>query len=142
MASSLYTKGLQKILNGNVDVLTDDLKLVLIDTAGYTVDLDGDEFLSAIPSGDRISISPALGSKAVSIDTGASPDAVMLDCADTTFSSVTGDPTEAVALFKDTGDPATSPLLAYYDGSGVALTPNGNNVSCVISANGLFRLSR
>lgn len=142
MASSFYTKGLQKIVNGNVDLLTDTLKVMMVDTAAYAVDLDVDEFVSAIPVGDRIATSPALASKTVTIDTGVSPHRVVFDAADTTFTAVTGDPSEALVLFKDTGDPATSPLIAYFDGASVEFTPNGNDVVCAFNASGILRLRR
>jgi hypothetical protein len=143
MASSQYTKGLQKIINGNVSLLSDDLKLVLVDVnTGYTADLDVHEFLSDVSSSWRISTSANLASKTITIDTSPSPDQVMFDCADGTFTSVTGTSTEAVVLFKDTGAEGTSPLIAYFDGASVALTPNGNDVNYVISASGLLRWAR
>ena len=142
MASSQYTKGLQKIINGNVDLLTDDLKLVLVDTASYTAGLDTDEFLSDIPSGMRVSTSPNLSSKTVTVDTSPSPHQVMFDCANGTFTAVSGSSSEAVVLYKDTGSASTSPLIAYYDGASVQLTPNGNDVNFTISVSGLLRWQR
>lgn len=140
--SSQYTKGIQKLVNGNIALLSDDLKIVMVDTAGYTADFDADEFLSAIPAPDRVATSPNLASKTITIDTATTPDQVVFDCADFVFSTVSGDPTEALVLYKDTGDPATSPLIAYFDGGSVAVTPNGNNVNCTISATGLLRWQR
>lgn len=142
MATTQYTLGLQKIINGSIALLTDNLKLVMVDTAAYTANLDTDEFLSAIPSGDRIAFSPNLAGKSIAVDTSTNPDQVMFDANDGTFTAVSGDPTEAVVLIKDTGDPATSPLIAYFDGASVALTPNGNDVDFVIHANGLLRWAR
>ena len=142
MASSQYTKSLEKIIEGTIDLLADNLKLIMVDTAGYTVNLDTDEFLSSIPLVDRVATSGNLSGKTVTIDTTTNPDQVMFDAADGTFTAVTGDPTEAVVLIKDTGDAATSPLIAYYDGASVALTPNGNDVDFVISASGLMRWAR
>lgn len=140
--SSQYTKGILSLVNGNVDLLSADLKIVMVDTAGYTADFDADEFLSDIPALDRVATSPNLASKTLTIDTATSPDQVVFDCADFVFPTVSGDPTEALVLYKDTGDPATSPLIAYFDGGSVAVTPNGNNVNCVISASGLLRWQR
>lgn len=143
MASSQYTKGLQKIINGNVSLLSDDLKLVLVDVnTGYTADLDVHEFLSDVSSSWRISTSANLASKTITIDTSPSPDQVMFDCADGTFTSVSGTSTEAVILYKDSGAEGTSPLIAYFDGASVALTPNGNDVNYTISASGLLRWAR
>jgi len=142
MASSQYTHGLIKIIDGTIDLLADNLQLVLVDTAGYTANLDTDEYLSDINATYRIATSPNLSSKTITIDTTPSPDQVMFDAADGTFTSVTGASTEAVVLFKDTGSASTSPLIAYYDGASVQLTPNGNNVNFTISSSGLLRWAR
>lgn len=142
MASSQYTKGLHKIINRNIDLVGDNLKLVLVDTASYTANLDTHEFLSDIPVAMRISTSPNLGTKSITIDTLVSPNQIMFDAADGTFTSVTGASTEAVVLYKDTGTDSTSPLIAFYDGASVALTPNGNDVNFTISTSGLLRWVR
>jgi len=142
MASSQYTKGLHKIINRNIDLVNDTLKLVLVDTASYTADLDNHEFLSDIPVGMRVATSPQLTSPTITIDTVPAVDQIMFDAADGTFTAVTGATTEAVVLFKDTGSAATSPLIAFYDGASVALTPNGNDVNFTISTSGLLRWAR
>ena len=142
MASSQYTKGLHKIINRNIDLVNDTLKLVLVDTASYTADLDNHEFLSDIPVGMRVATSPQLTLPAITIDTVPAVDQIMFDAADGTFTAVTGATTEAVVLFKDTGSAATSPLIAFYDGASVALTPNGNDVNFTISTSGLLRWAR
>ncbi len=123
-------------------LLTHPLKLVMVDTAAYSANLDTDKFLTIIPAADQIAFSPVLGSVALTIDTGTTPDQVMLDAADGTFTAVTGDPTEAVCLIYDLGDEEKSRLLVYADGAGVALTPNGNDVDFVIHASGLARWAR
>ena len=146
MASSQYTKGLRKIINGNIDLLNDTLKLVLVDTGtpagNYTADLDTHEFLSDVSSSWRIATSPQLANPVVDIDTTTNPDQVYFDCDNGTFTSVSGVNTEAVVLFKDTGSEGTSPLIAYYDGASVQLTPNGNDVNFTISSSGLLRWAR
>lgn len=142
MASTQYTLGLRKILDGTVNLVSHDLKMVMVDLDDYTPNLDTDEFLSAITAGARVATSPNLGGKSFSIDTTPNPDEIVFDCNDFVFSSVSGDPTEALVLYRDTGDPATSPLIAFFDGASVAITPNGNNVNCVINANGLMRWRR
>jgi hypothetical protein len=141
MASSQYTKGLQKIINGSIDLLADNLKLVLVDTADYTVDLDNHEFLSSVTAG-IVATSPQLQNPTITIDTVPAIHQVMFDCDNGTFTAVSGDSTEAVVLFKDTGSAATSPLIAFYDGSSVQLTPNGNDVNFTISTSGLLRWQR
>jgi hypothetical protein len=53
----------------------------------------------------------------------------VLDAADTAFPTVTGDPSEAVVIYQDTGTEGTSHLIAYLDtGVGLPQTPNGSNI--------------
>jgi hypothetical protein len=43
---------------------------------------------------------------------------------------VTGDQSEAVVMIKDTGDAATSPLIAYIDSAtGLPITPSGSDIT-------------
>lgn len=126
MANFMYRKGARKLMQGSINLESDTIKWVLTDTAAYSENQDTDEFLSAIASGDRIAISPALSSK-----TTDTPKAGVFDAADVTCTSVSGDQSEALMLFKDTGDPATSPLLVKYDAgvTGLPVTPNGGNIT-------------
>lgn len=142
MSTQQYTKAIEAERKGEFDWLTADIRAFMIDTAAYVVNLDTDQFLSAIPLADRIAMSAALAIS-ISVDTGVGPPhQVMIDAADTFFANVTGDPTEAVVIVNWTGDPATSHLLIYMDGASVAFTPNGNNVTLTFSASGIARDSR
>jgi hypothetical protein len=63
------------------------------------------------------------------------------DAADEVFSGVTGDVLEAVVVFKDTGTPATSRLIAIIaSGTGLPFTPNGGDVTVQWNANGIFSI--
>lgn len=137
MATSWYLNGLNAVLNGDIDFAANTLKACLIDVADYTVNLDTDDFLDDIPGGAIVATATLSG---VTV-TNSTPYS-LVDAADTTFTSVTGDPTEALVLYKDTGSAATSPLIAYFDGASVSVTPNSSNIICQWSANGIVRLSR
>lgn len=122
MANALYGLGRQLILEGGIAMLTDNLKIVLVDTATYTVDIDVHDFLDDIPAGERVATSANLTTKTTTLG--------VFDADDVTFSSVTGDPSEAVVLYKDTGSAATSPLIAYIDtATGLPVTPNGGDIT-------------
>lgn len=122
MANALFDKGREAFLKGEVDWLNDTVRGVLVDSATYTVDLANDDFLSVIPSGARVAVSPALTNKS----TGAG----VADADDITFSSVSGAQSEAVVLYQDTGTEATSPLLAYIDtATGLPVTPDGTDIT-------------
>jgi hypothetical protein len=121
MANSLYDKARKAFADGDIDLLNDTIKCVLIDAADYTVDLANHDFLDDVPSGARVGTARTLGSKTTT--------AGVFDAADVTFSSVTGDQCEAILIYKDTGTAGTSRLIAYIDSAtGLPVTPNGGNI--------------
>lgn len=135
MANALYDKGRQKFLEGGIAWLADNIKAVLVDAADYTINLSTHEFLSDIPAGGRVATSANLTTKTSA--------AGVADADDVTFSSVTGDPSEALVLYKDTGTATTSPLIAYIDtATGLPVTPGGGNINVIWDngANKIFKL--
>jgi hypothetical protein len=135
MASALYDKGRESFLKAELNLPTDNIKAVLVDNGAYVVDLANDQFLSAIAVGARISTSPNLATKTTA--------AGVFDADDVTFTAVVGPTVEDVVLYQDTGNPATSRLIAYIDSAtGLPLTPNGGDVTVVWSngANRIFKL--
>lgn len=134
MANVLYQKFKQKLLEGSLDLTTDNIKAVLVDAADYTYS-SSHEFLSDVPSGARVATSGNLGSKTVTNG--------VFDAADITFTSVSGDPSEALILYVDTGTAATSPLMVYIDtATGLPVTPAGSDIPVAWSndANKIFAL--
>lgn len=130
MASILYTKFKELLLGGDIDLANDTIKCVLVDAADYTVNAAHD-YLDHVASGARVGTAQTLANKSI---TGG-----VFDADDAVFSSVTGDGTEALIIYKDTGDEATSPLIAYIEGS---VTPNGGNITAQFDsgANKIFAL--
>lgn len=122
-----YDFGMAEIARGNVDFLADDIRAVLIDEADYTFS-QAHQDLADVAGAAIVGTATALGTKTIS-------DAAVVDSATVTLSSVTGDRTEAVLLYKHTGTAATSTLIAYYTNVEVEVTPNGNNIS-ILTPNG------
>lgn len=126
MANQLYPKGKERILGHateTIDLLADNIKCVLVDTATYTFNVAHD-YLDDIPVGERVATSTNL--------TGKSTTDGVFDADDVTFTSVTGDPSEALVIYKDTGAAATSPLIAYIDtATGLPITPGGGDIQVV-----------
>lgn len=121
--NQLYGKARQSILEAGIAFLTDNIKAVLVNIAGghYVVSIDVDQYLSAIASGDRVAISGNLASKTSTLG--------VADAADITFTAVTGAVCGAIVIYKDTGDPATSPLIAYLDSAtGLPVLSNGGDI--------------
>lgn len=139
MANALYDKGREAFLNGQIDWLNNNIKVTLIDTTpgtnGYTVDLLTHQFYNVVPAGARVATSANLTNK-------TSTNGVA-DADDVTFSSVTGDNAEALIIWQDTGNEATSRLIAYIDTAiGLTVTPNGGDITVQWSngTNKIFKL--
>lgn len=131
MANSLYTKGKEKILAGNIDFTNNAIKAIIVSSA-YTANLTTHEFLSDVDA-NRLGADATLANKTVA--TGR------LDADDVTWSAVTAGATaKAVILYKDTGTPATSPLLLYIDTiTGWPLATSGGDIT-VQWDNGAYRI--
>jgi len=135
MANALYDKGRESFLRAEISWNTDDIKVVLVDLADYTQDLANDQFLDDIPVAARVATSPNLSSKTTT-------DGVA-DSADVTFSLVTGDQSEAIVIYQDTGNESTSRLIAFIDtATGLPVTPNGGDITVQFDngANKIFKL--
>ena len=135
MANALYGKGREAFLNGSIDWETDDIRIFLIDTTHYNVDIDVHWNTDSIPSAAVVRASDALASKTVALG--------VADAADITFYVVTGDTCEAIIIYKYTGIGNTALLIAYIDSAtGLPVTPNGGDIVCQWNsgANKIFKL--
>lgn len=122
MANALYDLGREGFLAADIDWDLDNLKVVLVDTLDYVVDLALHQFLSDVAAAGRVATSANFSAKTVA--------AGVADAADTTFSAVTGDPSEALVIYQDTGVEGTSRLIAYIDtATGLPVTPNGGDIA-------------
>lgn len=117
MASALYPSFKQLLLGGDIDLMTDTINCILVDTADYTYN-SAHNFYDDITSAGRVGTAQTLANK--SITNG------VFDADNVTFTSVTGDPTEAVVIYKVGAGEDSSPLIAYIEGS---ITPNGGNIT-------------
>lgn len=122
MANSLYDKGREGFLAGDIDWDANTIKIVLIDEADDTIDLATDDNLDDRAAGSRVATSDALGSKTTTNG--------VADAADVTFSAVTGDVSESIDGYKDTGTESTSRLIFNIDtATGLPVTPNGGDIT-------------
>jgi len=122
MANSLYGLGREGFLGGDIDWDADDIKVYLIDSADYTVDIDVDQFADDIPTLAKVATSGNLTSKTKTLG--------VADAADVTLSSVSGDTSEALVIWQDTGTQSTSRLIAYIDtATNLPVIPNGGDIT-------------
>ena len=121
MANALYGKGKEKMLSAAINFLTDTPKVALVENT-YPQSLTADEFYSDI-STYVLGTPQTLGTKSVTLG--------VFDAADVTYTAVTtGDTSEGVVIYKDTGVAGTSPLLAYIDTiTGFPLATNGGDIT-------------
>lgn len=117
MASGLYDSFRELAAGGDIDVLNDDIRAILIDAADYAVDFVNHDFLNDVAAGARVAVSAALAGK--SITDGAFTHSLG------TFPAGAGDICEAIIYYKHTGVDATSPLIGYFDNfAGLPVTPS------------------
>ena len=119
-----------------VDLDADTIKAMFVDHADDTPAV-GDNAIDDILSAARvpaIGSCPTLGTKTIgSVGVG------VFDAADTVFATLSGDPSESLILFKDSGTESTSDTISRWDtATGLPLTPNGADVTVVWSASGII----
>jgi len=130
MANALYPIGKKGLLDADIDMLVDAIKVVAVsNTYTYNAAHDFRNDLTGV-----IATTANLGTKSTTSG--------VFDAADLApaFTSVTTN-INAYVIFKDTGDTATSPLIAYIDtGSGLPVTQDGGNVNITWNASGIFAI--
>lgn len=138
MANALYPKYKEALLAAGLNLSAGStLKAVLVDTGAYTYSA-AHEFYSSVTG--TIGTAVALANKTI---TGG-----VLDADDLTFTAVPAgaggaSAAEALIIFNDTGTPATSRLVAYFDtATGLPVTPNGGDITIAwdSGANKIFAL--
>ncbi|ANT42003.1 hypothetical protein SEA_ILEEKAY_35 [Mycobacterium phage ILeeKay] len=131
--SDLYSAARVEAAKAQFNWLTDDFKLAFIDADEYTVNYATDQVLEDIPTAAVIAISESLDTKSVSASG-------WMKAGTTVFVEPEGNIGEAVVLFKDTGDPATSTLVAYLDSEEYQqIIPNGADVYVLWHADGIIQ---
>jgi hypothetical protein len=130
MANVLYPIGKKGILDADIDLLAHDIKVTAVSsTYTYNAAHDFYDDLTGV-----IATSANLGSKTTTAGT--------FDAADLApaFTSVATN-IQAIIVWRDTGTPGTSPLIAHIDtGSGFPLTQDGGNVNITWNASGIFSI--
>lgn len=141
MANSLYDNGRELFLTGGIDFASDNVHMALV-TNGYTPDvsahLNYNDVVASVATANGIaqSASVELTSKTTT--------AGVADCADVDFGVIdAGQTISYIVVYKDTGDNATSPLIALYDSAtGLPFDTSGSEITIKIDdgANKLFKL--
>lgn len=147
MPDARFNNGKEQFLSGAINLVSDTIKVALFPST-FSANIDTQEWFSNI-SGSQVSSSGtgytagglALAGKTVTQNN--TTDKGVFDANDLTFSSVTLTGANAVryaVLYKDTGTPSTSPLIAQFD-FGSDQAPNGVDFTIVWNAAGILDLS-
>lgn len=112
----IYNSFKVKVLDGSIDLDTDTIKVALV-TDSYTPNQDTHEFFSSVTNqvangGGYTTGGKALTNAAVTKDN--TNDRAVFDADNVTWENSTITARGAV-IYKDTGTPSTSPLVAYID---------------------------
>jgi hypothetical protein len=125
MANALYPKAKEAFLNKDIDMVDDTIVIALVDTANYTYSATH-QYRSDVSNTAIISTS-TLSNKTTTNG--------VFDADDATFTSVTGANAEALIIYQDTGNQATSRLIAYIDSAtGLPILPNGGDITVAFSS--------
>lgn len=144
MANALYTAYKQVLLGDNAitgfsvpDLEGGDQRLILVDSADYTPNINADDALNDIPAAGRVA-TVALSGQSVS----ASGSTVTFTASNATFTAVSGDQSELLVIYNHTGTESTSLLLVLFDTftSGMPVTPNGGDIIVQWNASGIFSI--
>ena len=131
MASAVYPSWIENLMQGSANALltSPNLKVALVDTGVYTYSSAHDFYND---------VSAAVVGTPVALTSGRSYTGGVFDAADVTFTAVSGASVEAVVIYIDTGNPATSPLVCYIDG--INVTPSGIDVIVAWHASGILKI--
>lgn len=124
MAAAFYPITLKAVLDAWI-AAGGTLKAALVDTGTYTYS-SGHDFYNDVSAG--VVGTPVALSNVTT--TGG-----VLNADDTVFTNVNGNSIEAVIILMDSGDVATSRVLAFIDG--LTLTPNGGIITAQWNASGI-----
>lgn len=133
MANAIYPIYKQAILDALSDSDLNDgtVKVALIDTGTYTYSAAHDFYND---------LSGVVGTPQTINNTTVTTG--LFDGDNVTFTAVSGNSVEALVIYIDTGNVATSRLVAYIDTgvTGLPVTPNGGDISITWHATGIFQL--
>jgi hypothetical protein len=129
MASAIYPKAKDLLGEGDLDMLVDTIKVILVDTGTYTYD-GAHDFMNDVTG---------TGGTAQTISTPTWVNG-LFDGDNETFTAVAGTVSyEALIIYKDTGGASsTNPLIAFIDG--LSVTSNGGDITVTWHASGIFQL--
>jgi hypothetical protein len=133
LANALYPLWKQAVLDGSANVaLSGTVKAALLDTGTVAYNAAHD-FYNDISAG-VVGTPQTIANKTYVNG--------LFDGDNVTYTALAGASAEAIVIYIDTGNAATSRLVAFLDTgvTGLPITPSGSNVSIAWNASGIFQL--
>jgi hypothetical protein len=134
----------KKLMDGDIDLLVDTIKCMIL-TSTHTTDIDTQEFIDDVSAneitdstGDYTTGGETLGSKTTTVDNGN--DWCVFDAADIGLTGTTITNAQFYCIYKDTGTPGTSAIIAIID-EGTPRSSSNGAFDIAWSANGILRFS-
>ena len=131
------------LLSGGINFTADTIKLSLLDSGYDSQNWSSHTYFSAVSSheiaasGNYVAGGMTLAGKSAVAD--ATNQEGVFDAADITINNLTANNVQYLLLYKDTGDPATAPLIGYLDlESPVSYV--GKNLKVAWNALGIIRV--
>ena len=124
MANALYDHGRNEFLVGDLDWLTHDIRMILMDADDHTTNQATDDNLDDIPSAARVATSETFPTETRDATAGVA------DAADVTFDQVTGHESEELVIYYHASAETSSTLIVNIDtATGLPVTPNGGDIT-------------
>lgn len=125
MSNQLYPRAKQDFLGAGLNLSSNTIKILLIDTGVYTFSTSHTA-RSDVPNTAVVSTA-TLANKTITNG--------VFDADDATFTTVTGANCEALIIMHETGTQSTSRLIAYIDtATGLPILPNGGDITVRFSS--------
>jgi len=132
MANGLYASAVEGLLGGAIDVVSSEVRVLVVDRSAYAADLANHRFLTSVPNAARLGLSGPLSGKIL-----AGP---VFDAADVQITDIATATNRALVLYVNTGSDATSRLVAYCD-TGLAGMTSTPVVRLKWSVDGILNIS-
>jgi hypothetical protein len=146
MASLVYNVGKKVIMDGTIDLLTNNIRVMLVDNT-YTPDVDDAHMaiasgpIAAELSGTGYTADgELLSNKAVNQDD-TNDRAEFDDTADLTWTSISAGTADACVVYYDSGTGSTSWPICYIDTGGFPVVTNGGDLTIQWNAEGILQLA-
>lgn len=135
MANAIYPTFLEAALGKEHELDADDIKATLIDSGDYSYGAGHEIYGGGTPDvadASKVAVSAQLTTPTIVVG--------VFDCDDFTWSSATGDESEAIIIWND--DIADDRVIVFYDTGmgGMPVTPNGGDINVTVNTAGWFAL--